>query len=85
MARIAFLKSRPFAVLINIARNAPKERDRIEAIKVLAVLGYTQDILTGQRPIAGALPPGDISPDEDAVQFYLPGNARDDAAGERSA
>ena len=77
LARQAFRKVRPFAILMDIARKAPKERDRIEALKMLAMLGYSQTLFVGnQQAGGGALPPGD-APEEDAVQFYLPANTRE--------
>lgn len=70
---------RPFAILMEIARTATKERDRIEALKMLALMGYKQDIFTGVQQGGGGgvpLPSGEV--EEEAVQYYLPDNGRAD-------
>jgi hypothetical protein len=78
MARRGFQRSKAIAELMRIARHGLKERDRIEAIKVLALFGYSQTIFVGAAPAQGALPPGAEDVPEEAVQFYLPSNEREE-------
>lgn len=81
MARSALKRSRAFARLVQIAKNG-KDRDSIEAIKMLAVLGYTTSILTGQNSGhgGGGLPLPPAADEDDQVVVYLPANGREQKA-----